>query len=317
MELAEWRSTESFYPPFSPSDENASIMASYLNWCQDRNLSPQTLRSYRSTLGALAEWAGTRHLEDVTTAELEAFVMRRRVRRGRNRTGSPATRRREVSCLRAFWSWALGAGILRTNPAEPLVGPKVNNRNPRPVPDEVWNEVWRNESLTDGERVMLGLGFFCGLRRYELSSLLAGQVSNTRINDFTRKGGGEHTLPWREMVGVFEDRFPELLVDEDMISGPLLRLRKRDGHLLPWLPAGDPQVINKRLYLLLDRVGLQEDLWFTPHQLRHSCATNLLRASVPLHLVASLLNHTNTTITMRYVAAGGTQLREWRRSTDG
>jgi integrase/recombinase XerD len=40
----------------------------------------------------------------------------------------------------------------------------------------------------------------------------------------------------------------------------------------------------------------------TPHALRHSFVTNLLRADVPLHVVASLAGHRDVSTTMRYAA---------------
>jgi integrase/recombinase XerC len=51
----------------------------------------------------------------------------------------------------------------------------------------------------------------------------------------------------------------------------------------------------------------------TPHQLRHSAATNLVRAGIPIHLVSSLMNHSNVQTTMGYVSSGGEQLAEWKR----
>jgi site-specific recombinase XerD len=50
---------------------------------------------------------------------------------------------------------------------------------------------------------------------------------------------------------------------------------------------------------------------YTPHQLRHSFVTNLLRSGVPIHLVSRMANHSSTAITMRYVKAGASELREW------
>ena len=51
-----------------------------------------------------------------------------------------------------------------------------------------------------------------------------------------------------------------------------------------------------------------------PHQLRHSCATNLLRAGLPLPIASNLLNHANVHTTMRYMKAGGDELSEWLRA---
>jgi hypothetical protein len=43
--------------------------------------------------------------------------------------------------------------------------------------------------LVPSDRVALGLGFFCGLRKAEVYSLLVRNVNSQAIVDFQRKGG--------------------------------------------------------------------------------------------------------------------------------
>ncbi len=186
--------------------------------------------------------------------------------------------------------------------------PTVHNIQPRPIPDEQWRQWWGHD-LPDSLRVALGLGFYGGLRRAEMVSLVVGQVTDEAILRFVRKGGGEHTLPWADMRNALKKRLPHLVDEDDLMLPALRRLRSRgdDAPLLAWASL-DPGEVNKRVRRWAERHDLPP---FTPHQLRHSTATNLLRARVPLHLVTSLLNHSSPTITMRYVAAGASQLTEY------
>jgi integrase len=291
---------------------NTDLAIAYLDWCAHvRNRTPETLRAYQSTLVAFLDFIGPTDVRCVDHQTMEAFTMRARLRRGRGRTGAPATRKKEVAILRAFYAWLESTQRVTRSPARMLHGPTVHNVNPKPVPEDQWRSVWLSD-LPDGMRVALGLGYFCGLRRAEVVALRADQITSTSIVNFTRKGGGEHSLPWAEMVGVLEDKLPELIDQHGTFGISLGRLRQQSGSLLPWASLV-PQAFNKRLGALCSRLGVAP---FTPHQLRHSCATNLLRAGVPLHLVAKLLNHSNTTITLRYVKAGGDELREWRAGLD-
>jgi integrase len=200
----------------------------------------------------------------ISRSEMESFVTRVRVRRGHGQIGKPATQRKDVAALRAFYKWLEEEAEVHISPARALHGPVVHNVNPKPIPDSDWAALWNSE-MSPQLRAALGLGYFCGLRRQEIFSLTSAQISVSKVSDMARKGGGKHTLPWREMY--------EILVE--------------------WC-----QSINSKAY--------------TPHQLRHSAATNLLRAGVPLHMVSALLNHSSPTITMRYVKATGDELAEWR-----
>ena len=53
----------------------------------------------------------------------------------------------------------------------------------------------------------------------------------------------------------------------------------------------------------------------TPHALRHSCATYLIRAGMPIEMVRVLLNHSSIAVTQRYVKIGLDSVAEWRSRT--
>src|SRR5699024_3169947 len=63
-------------------------------------------------------------------------------------------------------------------------------------------------------------------------------------------------------------------------------------------PYGGADLVNKRLRGFLNRVGAPDA--FTPHGLRHSFVTNLLRAGMPIEMVSELANHPDLSVTMRY-----------------
>lgn len=66
--------------------------------------------------------------------------------------------------------------------------------------------------------------------------------------------------------------------------------------------------INRLLRRFLHDEGLAQ---FTPHQLRHTFVTNLIRAGVPLPYVSELANHSDIQTTMRYVKGGSAHIAEW------
>jgi site-specific recombinase XerD len=111
------------------------------------------------------------------------------------------------------------------------------------------------------------------------------------------------------MVGVYAKKLPHLVPDQNVFVTALRDLvtdRSFDDPLLKW-NIYESQ-FNKKMKQWCNLAGVpQHDV----HSLRHSCATNLLRAGLPLALVSRLMNHTNMNTTMRYVQAGGRELNEW------
>ena len=305
---------------------NERLVRGYLSWQRDtRGRTGGTVYNYGSTLRKLLTEVGRKPLAAVSLPELEAFIDRPRVGRAHGQVGSAATRSKDAAILRSLYGYLHARGQIETNPAALLGAPSVKNENPRPIPDDDWLTLWRSD-LDLSMRVALGLGFVGGLRRREVCALRPEQVSGTRLVNFTRKGGGDDILPYGDVVDVLEQKLPHLAAGE--LIEPLERLvDKRQGHshLMPWgeevpppdrerrihtLAEGmtDPQTLNRKLSRLCSEVGIPH---YTPHQLRHSFVTNLLRAGVPLHLVQRLANHSSPAITARYAKAGQSELREW------
>jgi site-specific recombinase XerD len=270
-----------------------------------------------------------RRLEQITTAEIEVWLQRPRAGRARGRIAAPATLHRDASTMRGFFGWLQAIGAVRQNPANLVCTPAVHNRQPRPVSDMIFAKLW--DALDGADAVVLGLAFFGGLRREEITRLRVHNVDigRRKLINFVCKGGGEDTLPIGTMLDTFEQRLAHLGSER---LWPLIaeRVDVRDDNtfLISWSELGrprrsvaaslreadqlDPQHLNHWLDRMTRSVNAPH---IAPHQLRHSCATNLLRAGVPLPIASNLLNHANVHTTMRYMKAGGDELSEWLTST--
>ena len=303
----------------------------WTEWLADvRRLRTASIDAYSRTLTAFAahmpdsEWAA------VTATDIEQFMGRPRAR-GCDE-GSPATQDRDRIAISNFFQWLQARGYLTVNVTRDVGVPKVRNRAPRAVPDGVWRQLWQSPMPPD-DRVWLGLGCFAGLRRREIVSLSPQQVDSTRgmFLGMERKGGSEEAVEYEQMARVIADHLPSLLPDPDEWLGLVAEAAAYRRHerclitmdapttettrmrmsftdvLLP-----DPGVINRRLTALLRAANLPGGA-ITPHALRHTCATNLLRSGVPIEVVSDALGHTSIDTTRRYVKSAG-RLAEWRGS---
>lgn len=307
-----------------------SLIDSHILWLrQTKNLTVGSCMNYKRVLLAYADLINGQRLEDVSPEVVEDFIRRPRSRKAHNNPGAPATVSKDRAILSGFYRWLTDRGMLAANPAALAGKPRVVTRQPKPVPDHIFTKVW--QSALPIERVWLGLGGFVGLRRAEIVSVHGDQFLNGTIVSFVRKGGGDDTLNYAEVIEVLHEKMPQILPNPTEFLEPLHNLASRriGRSLLPWdyrpitpaqaekhgLPIGsiDPQILGRMLKRTLRKADLP-DSTFTPHALRHTAATNLIRAGVPLHIVQSILAHSDISTTLRYVKVSGGALSEWRRS---
>ena len=82
------------------------------------------------------------------------------------------------------------------------------------------------------------MGFFCGLRRAEITNLSAAQVDSDQdlLVGFVRKCGGEGVFPYRSAVRLFAQRLPCLISDPYVFLGALERRAdaRCGGRLMGW-----------------------------------------------------------------------------------
>jgi len=294
--------------PTNLTVEQAAVL--WLDWLRNyRGRSRLTVVNYGSTVKLLVEWLGApRPLAALTHDDIERFVTR--TRRG-GRPPAPATANRDLATVRSFLGWCVDKQFLVHSPAALVHGPTMRRRQPRPIDDDVW-ALWWGFDLPDGLRLALGLGYFGGLRRAEITGLKSTQIVNGKVVNFVRKGGGEHSLPLDDMIDIVATKLPHVAADMDQFWSAVRTAKRYERHVTGW-SVTQPMEMNRRVIRFAQRHSLPA---FTPHQLRHSAATNMVRSGVPIHLVASLLNHSSVEITMGYVAAGGEQLAEWKRTLD-
>jgi site-specific recombinase XerD len=179
-----------------------SLVRDWLNYLSvSKALAPKTVALYRRLCSSFVEeCVGDRRLEQITTAEIETWLQRPRAGRARGRTAAPATLHRDASTMRGFYRWLHAVGEVRENPADLVCTPVVHNRQPRPVSDAIFCRLW--DALDGADAVVLGLAFFCGLRREEITRLRRYNVDvgRRKLVNFVRKGGGEDTLPIGTML---------------------------------------------------------------------------------------------------------------------
>jgi len=294
--------------------ENQPLVDEYLGWVEHRaRLARSSVDQYRTVLAKYVEWLGDRSVSDVTFTDVEDFGNRAR---DGGVAPSAATARRDIIVVRGLHQWAHERDY-PVRSVKSARSPKVVGRTPKPVDDDVWAQLWASD-MCDDDRWWLGVGYFFGLRRIEIVTISASCVDLDRGEmTFVRKGGSTQPIEYRAMIEIVADELPHVSDGWENFLGlfdDMVRSRPDDEWLWPestGVVASDCVRLNKRLVRrLLPNAGLPTDA-VTPHRLRHSCATNLLRAGVEPAFIMDALSHSDITTTMKYMKTSG-QLARWK-----
>jgi integrase/recombinase XerC len=276
---------------------------------RDRRRSLHTVRAYQSTAERLlaflqAHWGeavGRAKLGEATTADLRAFLTRRR---GEGLGNASAAR--ELSAVRAFLGWA-GEGAA----APRLKGPRVKAGVPRPIaPHEAVAlaeavaedaaEPWM--ALRDWAVLLLLYG--AGLRIGEAVGLTGAILPLGRTLSVTGKRGKTRIVPLLPQVRAAIDAYAAAAPWPAERDAPLFRGAK--GGAL------SPGIIRTAVRRARGRLGLGERT--TPHALRHSFATHLLGRGADLRALQELLGHASLSSTQVYTAVDAAHLMDVYRN---
>jgi len=286
----------------------------FLNFLSvEKGSSNNTITAYRNDLEQFRAYAlgrcanGDRPLwPQMDRSALLDFILELRRRRY-----ADATVARKVAAVKSFFSFLQAEGVLRKNPAESLNSPRVGKSLPKALSvheiDELLEQAARRSTPeARRDRAMLETLYATGMRVTELVTLdmkdlhLSPQGAHVRC---TGKGSKERTLPLHEQAIkalelYLEDGRPALLRDHRVAA---LFLNRRGDRLT-----------RQGFWLILKGYAKQAEIStpVTPHTLRHSFATHMLRGGAPLRNVQELLGHANLSTTQVYTKLANGYMRQ-------
>ena len=279
----------------APSAESQALLGRYLEQRGEaRNLSPYTLRNYRSDLkhflAALAGW-------EVEPLRAGRGDLRRYLAVLLGEGVAEASVRRIVSTILTFYRWLRAEGLLATDPFYGVKGPKGGRRLPDILSPA---DIDRLIAAADGDepaalrdRALLELLYAAGLRVSEASAL---DVANLDLRDGAVRVRGKGS---KERVGVFGRPATRALSRYLRSGRPALAskmgtalfLNRFGGRLSA---RSVQQIVRKHA----TKAGLPAAVH--PHLLRHSFATHLLDGGADLRVVQELLGHESPNTTQIY-----------------
>lgn len=249
-------------------------------------ISPETRRSFRESLGLLADALGRdRPITSVRRSDVEAWLGKMR------RSCKEATIRLRLSTAKGMFHWAIVEGHLKSDPTLGIRGPKKPRRDARWLDAEDVKRVL--VAARDArERLILTLMLEEGLRACGVAGLEYGDLRlRERVMQVTEKGGRMRTLPITDGTVAALEAY---LDERGRHSGPLIESYQRS-----YANTGDGLTVRYVARLageVFRRAGVKE----TGHALRHTFAHDMIEAGADLRTVQAALGHQSIATTQIY-----------------
>ena len=265
-------------------------VAEFLDYLKEyRSFSQWTVRAYGTDLRMLREFLERRLGRVPKPTELTRELI---VQFGVSLRGAaPLTLRRKYACTSSFFGFLQDMGYAQANPARRLPLPRVSEYVPVYLSQEMVQKLIAAAD-TPWTKAMVMLLLSTGIRRSEAVGITLDDIDLEKRQLLIRgKGDKERVVPLTDQaVEAIQAYLPH-------------RTKTQSRHLFVSAYGGHPlqgRVINRMLEIVIRKAGL-EGQGITPHKLRHTFATHLIRNGVDIRTVQELLSHSELETTAKYL----------------
>lgn len=306
--------------------EIEKLLGDFLEYMQiEKGASPLTLRDYRHYLSRFAAWFlsvdKSGKVENIDLEKVRKFrVYLTSIGMDENdkrRTLKRVTQNYYVIALRAFLKWMVKNDYHVLAP-EKIDLPKAESRSLKFLDNDQLERLLAQPDISNirglRDKAILEMLFSTGLRVSELTKLNKNTV-NLERREFgvIGKGGkarvvflSERAVEWlSRYLTAREDVWEPLFVREAGIHAQVIELHDKGyGERMRLTSRTIQRIVEK--YVRKARLPVK----ITPHGIRHSFATDLLRAGADIRSVQEMLGHKNISTTQIYTHVTNKQLRE-------
>lgn len=288
------------------NDDLSLLRRRYVRYLRlERGYSDNTVEAYTHDIDYLLNYLRNENLkvEDVKLEHLQNFAA------VIYEFGIASSSQARILCgVRSFFKYLVISGILKDDPSELLEAPTVGEHLPEVLSTE---EIDRMEAAIDlskwegqRNRAIIEVLFSCGLRVSELVNLKFNDIfEREKFLRIIGKGDKERLVP------ISDSALHEIqlwLYDRNLMKikpgeQDYVFLNRRGAHLT-----------RTMILIMIKRTAEEAGITKTvsPHTLRHSFATELLKGGADLRAIQEMLGHENIKTTQIYTHIDITTLRK-------
>ena len=292
-------------------------------WLGAINYSPKTRVNYLRDVKGFVQWladsTSVASIVEVTPAQLQQYQMAIYNYERPTHDDSGADKKRlavgtqacRLAAVRKFFSWLAAEQQIAYNPASALQPPKQPQRLPTNILTRSEAKRLIESTATDKprdirDRAILEVLYSTGIRRAELIALRIYDVDfdNATLRIERGKGGATRIVPLtesaRSALKLYLEEARSVFARET--TQTRLFVSSRSGG-----PLDDADIVR-----IVEKAARRAKIkkHITPHTLRHTCATHLLKGKADIRQIQKLLGHRRLSSTEVYTHVEISDLRE-------
>ncbi|MBE6139234.1 MAG: site-specific tyrosine recombinase XerD [Firmicutes bacterium] len=268
----------------------------------DKGYSNNTIESYKRDLEKFLEFNKDKNIDKISNGDLKEYI--KYLNKENLNEKSIA---RNISSLKSFYKFLVISKYINNNPSDALFLPKVKKSLPNTLTeDEVLKllDVELTDDFSYRNKAMLELMYATGLRVSELINLKLQDIdlSQDIIRTFG-KGSKERVIP----IGDYSKEYLEKYIygyRGSMLKKESCEYLFLNNHGMKMTRQGFFKIIKK----IAKEKGINKDL--SPHTLRHSFASHLLKYGADLRTIQELLGHSDISTTQIYTHITNEELKK-------
>jgi len=302
----------------------SKLITDFLEYLEvEKNSSQKTIENYDHYLKRFLEFAGDINPQKIDLNLIKKYRLFLNRLQDKNKKGlGKQTQSYHVIALRAFLKY-LAKNDIKTVAAETIDLTKTEGRTVTFLEEEEVERLMESTGNKDNQvdlrnRAILETLYSTGLRVSELTALDRDNI-NLKRGEFSVKGKGGKTrlvflskeaISWiNKYLAKRGDPDPALFIRTDRRKNK--DIEKTKDHSLRVSPRSIQRIID----ISARKAGITKTV--TPHTLRHSLATEMLRNGADIRSVQAILGHSSITTTQIYTHITDTQLRDVHRAFHG
>ena len=279
----------------------------------EKRVSKNTFDAYKRDIKQLITFLHITHkavVESCTAEQVKSFLYHLK-----ELNLSARTMARKISSLKVFFSYT--SKYLGTkNHATDLHFPKIDKKLPRYLSELELKKLFQVAELDTTDigvrnKVMLFLLYVSGMRITELTTLTISQVHfDSKVLAVAGKGGKGRHIPIPDSILDLLKKYITDVLHKFLDGG---KKHNKGNYLFPVYYGGKMKPISRQSFWFIlkelwEKTG--SDKVISPHQLRHSLATHMLKNGADIRSLQLLLGHENLSTVQIYTHLDTNYLRE-------